>query len=587
MMKKTIFSFLTLLSISTIASAQKLEDGIKFLNYERLTSAKQVFQGLVAANPKDPVAVYWLGQAYIADDQIDSAKSLYQNTLNAGVNDPWIWIGIGEAEILKGGDINAAKQRFEQAITATTTTRGRNKGPNADILNAVGRAMAAGSSTQGDPNYGIDKLNQAAQINPKNPDIFINLGLCYRKLGSDQGGKAFEAFNQAAALDPQNARPFYLIGRIYESQRNKESMNEWYGKAIAADASFAPVYGAYFNYYAEKDVTAAKEYLDKFVANADKDCNTDFFVGDYLLRAGKYQESLQKAKEMEMGNCKNFPAVNLLYAYDYDRMGDSLQAKTYIQKYFAAEDTAKIQPRDYAFAGSLFAKFPDNNDSAIKYLQMAVQKDTVKDEQKQFLIEAGKIAAASGNYGMQLNILQKTEAINGGKLSELEYYNLSKAITDAKSADTVSAFDSTKYLLADSVIQAYIAAYPEKPQGYSFRVRFAKMSDADTSRGLALKPIEQQNQFLKTDTAADSKKSIFINDYYLLIYYAQYAKDLPKEDEYRKAIAVTEEMKTLYPDTNSDEYQFADKTGKQLQDSLDKYEKSKSSNSSGGGKSQK
>ena len=347
------------------------------------------------------------------------------------------------------------------------------------------------------------------------------------------------------------------------------------------------VYGAYFNYYAEKDVNAAKEYSDKFVANADKDCNIDSFVGDYLLRAGKYQESLAKAKEMEMGNCKNFPAVNLLYAYDYDRMGDSLQARTYIQKYFAAEDTAKIRPRDYAFAGSVFAKFPDNNDSAIKYLQIAVQKDTVKDEQKKFLIEAGKIAAASGNYGMQLNILQRTEAINGGKLSELEYYNLSKAITDAKSEDSVSAFDSTKYLLADSVIQAYIAAYPEKPQGYSFRVRFAKMSDADTSRGLALKPIEQQNQFLKTDTAADSKKSIFINDYYLLIYYAQYAKDLPKEEEYRKAIAVTEEMKTLYPDTTSDEYQFADKTGKQLQDSLDKYEKSKNSNSSGGGKSQK
>ena len=249
-------------------------------------------------------------------------------------------------------------------------------------------------------------------------------------------------------------------------------------------------------------------------------------------------------------------------------MGVVLPARSQLQEYFAADKTAKIQPRAYAFAGSIFAKFPDDNDSAIKYLQIAVQKDTVKDDQKKFLIAAGKIAAASGNYGMQLDILRRTEAINGGKLSELEYYNLSKAITDAKTADTVSAFDSSKYLLADSVIQAYIAAYPEKSQGYSFRVRFAKMSDADTSRGLAVIPIEQQNQFLKTDTAADSNKSIFINDYYLLIYYAQYATDLPKEDEYRKAIAVTEEMKTLYHDTTADEYKFADKTSKQNQDTL-------------------
>ena len=64
----------------------------------------------------------------------------------------------------------------------------------------------------------------------------------------------------------------------------------------------------YFNYYKEKDVNTAKEYLDKWVANADKDCETDYFVGDYLFRAGKYQESLQQAKNMEAGNCKNYPS---------------------------------------------------------------------------------------------------------------------------------------------------------------------------------------------------------------------------------------------------------------------------------------
>jgi tetratricopeptide (TPR) repeat protein len=149
----------------------------------------------------------------------------------------------------------------------------------------------------GDPNYGIDKLKQAAQIDQKNADIYINIGLCYRKLGGEQGGQAFEAFRQASAIDPQNPRPYYYIGRIYQSQRNKESMNEWYNKAIAADATFAPVYLQYFQYYSETDVSAAKEYLDKYVANADKDCTTDYFVGDYLFAAGKYQESLQKAKE--------------------------------------------------------------------------------------------------------------------------------------------------------------------------------------------------------------------------------------------------------------------------------------------------
>ena len=227
-------------------------------------------------------------------------------------------------------------------------------------------------------------------------------------------------------------------------------MNEWYDKAIAADATFAPVYLQYFQYYSETDVSAAKEYLDKYVANADKDCTTDFFVGDYLFRAGKYQESLQKAKEMEAGACKDFPRLNVLYAYDYDRLGDSVQAKSYMQKYFAAVSAEAIQPADYAFGGTVLAKFPEETDTAMKYLTMAVEKDTIKENQKEYMVTASKIAAQSGNYGMILSILRTSEKINGGKLSETGYFNLSKNIVDAAAADTTGAFDSTKYLLGDS-----------------------------------------------------------------------------------------------------------------------------------------
>ncbi len=586
-MKKLILSFIGSISICAVVTAQDVNAGIKFLYYERITSAKQTLQKLVSANPKDAQAVYWLGQAYLLNNQLDSAKTIYQNALNAGVNDPLLWVGSGEVDVLKGGDINAAKQKFEQAITATTATKGKNKGqPDPNILDAIGRAMAAGNSQQGDANYGIDKLKQAAQIDPKNPDIYVNLGLCYRKLGGEQGGQAFEAFRQATVINPQYAKAYYLIGRIYQSQHNKESMDEWYGKAIAADATYAPVYAQYFNYYAERDVTAAKEYLDKYVANADKDCKTNFLLGDYLLRAGNYQQSLQAAKQMEMGDCKNYAPINLLYAYDYDRMGDSVQAKTYIQKYFAAATPEEIQPRDYAFGGTVLAKFPGTGDTAVSYLQKAVLLDTVKEEQTEFLNTAAKVAATSGNYGMMLSILHNTEKLKGGKLSETEYFNLAKNIVDAETADSSKSFDSTKYLLGDSVIQAYINAYPDKPQGYSFLSRYAKIADKDSTRGLAIAPIEQYNDFLAKDTAAGNKKTMFSNYYYLLIYYAQYAKDLPKEQEYQKAIDITDKMKTIFTDPASEEYQFADKTGKQLKASLDKYQRSKAGNS-GSSKGQK
>ncbi|MBV9961002.1 MAG: tetratricopeptide repeat protein [Parafilimonas sp.] len=587
-MKKVLLSFLGSISICAVVTAQDVNAGIKFLYYERFTSAKQTFQKLIAANPKDAQAIYWLGQTYIMNDQLDSAKTTYQNGLNAGVNDPYLWVGSGEVDILQGGDVNAAKQKFEQAITATTATKGKNKGnPDPNILDAIGRAMAAGSSTQGDANYGIDKLKQAAQLDPKNADIFINLGLCYRKLGGEHGGEAVTAYQQAIAINGQNARAYYLTGRIYETQRNKESMDEWYGKAISADPAFAPVYLQYFLYYSEKDVTTAKGYLDKYVANADKDCKTDFFVGNYLFRAGKYQESLQQAKNMETNGCGTYSRINVLYAYNYDRLGDSLQAKSYIQKYFSLATPDEIQPPDYAFAGTVYAKFPEMSDTAVTYLKKAVELDTVKEEQQKFMTTASDIAAKSGNYAMILGLLQTSEKLNGGKLSETQYFNLSKGIVDAVGADSGRAFDTARYSAGYSVIQSYITAYPDKPQGYSFLSRYAKLSDKDTTKGLAIAPLQQYNEFLAKDTAAGNKKTMFSNDYYMLIYYAQYAKDAPKEQEYQRAIDITSKMKTIYTDPSSEEYQFADKTGKQLQASLDKYNKSKTGGGTSGGKSQK
>ena len=60
----------------------------------------------------------------------------------------------------------------------------------------------------------------------------------------------------------------------------------------------------------------------------------------------KYQESIAKAKEMENGACKDYASVNVLYAYDYNKLGDSTAAYNAIQKYFASNpDTSNIQPK--------------------------------------------------------------------------------------------------------------------------------------------------------------------------------------------------------------------------------------------------
>jgi hypothetical protein len=49
----------------------------------------------------------------------------------------------------------------------------------------------------GDHMYAIDKLKQAAAIDLTNPDIMINMGINYLKMGGENGGEAVKAYQDA------------------------------------------------------------------------------------------------------------------------------------------------------------------------------------------------------------------------------------------------------------------------------------------------------------------------------------------------------------------------------------------------------
>jgi tetratricopeptide (TPR) repeat protein len=572
-MKKTALTLLALAFTAGLALAQSVDDGIKFLYYQKNKSAKEALQKVVNDKPKDAYAIYWLGQAFLDDDDVPAAKALYQKALTDGVNDPWIWIGMGHVETMEQADINVVKQKFEQAITATTATKGKNKGnPDPAILTAIGRACADGSSKHGDPQYGIEKLKKAVELDVKSPEPYIYMGICYLKLGGDRGGEAVEAFREATVRVPNYAAAFYRIGYIYQSQNNLEAMNEWYGKAIAADITYAPVYFAYFDYYKDKDVNAAKEFLDKYVQYADKDCKTEFFVADYLFRAGKYQESLAKGKTMEAGDCKNFPLIHILFAYNYDRLGDSLTAKAEVEKFLATAPADKITPDHYVLAAKIAAKFPGSEDQALGYLDKAIDNDTSRVNKVGYANAGALILGNAKKYERQVRWFTKALTLKGEAPTEAEYYKISKAAADAVSSAIDTAAVADLFPTADSITNAYISAYPDKPQGYSYRVLIAKKADRDSTKGLALPAIEQYNAFLMKDSITN-KKVIYLNDYYLLIYYAQYQKSLSKAEGYKKAIEVAGKMQTLYPDATSEENKFATQTKNQLQGALDKFEK--------------
>ncbi len=519
-MKKNVFIILAFLFSTAFVRAQSVEDGIKFLYYEKNKSAKETLQKVVSSKPKDAYAIYWLGQAMLADDDIGGAKALYQKALNDGINDPWIWVGTGHVQLLEGGDINSAKQKFEQAITSS---KGK-KAENPDILNAIGRANASGSSKIGDPTYAIEKLKRAAQIDTKNPDILINLGINYLKLGSEKGGEAVQAFTDAITRDPKNAKAFARIGRVYQSQDNKESMNEWYGKAISTDPTYGPVYADYFNYYAERDVNVAKEYLDKFVANSDQDCTTNYFVADYLFRAGKYQESLDKAKAMEAGECKTYPRLGILYAYNYNRLGDSMQAKNYMQQYFAAMPASSIEPADYVLAGNVYGKVSGFEDTAASYLSKAMEIDTVQKNKSKYIDSIASLYKRANRPQERFQWVKKSYSLSATP-SNRDMFDMGEA-----------AFNADSLALSDSIFKMYQAKYPDQMFGYLWRIKVAQKQDSTLTT--AVQPITDYINFLSKDSVQNKANIVYYHSL-LAQYYANTAKDAQGAiNEFQKILEV-------------------------------------------------
>jgi hypothetical protein len=583
-MKKSVALMLAAVFAVQCLTAQVAE-GIKLLHYEKNKSAKEVLQKNYDANSKDPQAIYWLGQAFLAGNGIEvskedvsAAKAIYQKGLQEIGSDAWLLVGMGHVELREGGDLNSAKQKFEQAITATTETKGKNKGkPNAGILTAIGRANADGDSKMGDPIYGIDKLKQAAAIDLVNPDIYIYMGISFQKLGGENGGEAVKAYTEAISRDPKSALAMFRIGIIYKSQNNEELFNQYFDNAKTADPAFPPVYYALYQYYSEKDVTRAKGYLDQYVQTADKDSRNELYQADYLFRAGKYDESLAKAKELDASvGIIAVPRLGVVYAYNYLRKGDSLSSRKYIEEFLTTAPATEIQSSDYKLGIEVLSKFPGSETVAEGFIEKALLADTVKKNQIALINAAADMFGKAKSYQAQLNWMKRGMQIKGS-LTEADHYAL-----------TSSAYNAKAYNQTIEFAKSYMAAHPDKPQPYTFFKRATMANGTDTAA--IIKNLDYLDSVYAHVDIEKHRKAIFLNEYFKINYYVNQFNEIKKRPDFKittkgekspaveeflnicqKAVLVADKMLALYPTAGEENNKYAQDVKATIQKTIEYY----------------
>jgi tetratricopeptide (TPR) repeat protein len=499
---KKIGLLASLILMGNILFAQSIDEGKKFLYYEKFESAQNVFQQMLTKDPNNVDAAYWLGQVYLQNtDYTDTAaaKALYQKTLQANPNSGLIMVGIGEIELMEG-KTNDARNRFETAINLTK------KKEMADILLAVGRANV--DAKAGDAVYAIDKLKQAAERDKKSSEIQNELGDAYRKI--IDGANATIAYQTALDLDPKNARASFMIGRIYETQGYGQEpiYMRYYNDAISEDPKFAPVYYWLYTYYYQRDVNKAREYLNKYVAVADQDSKNCYAEASLYYVSKLYDEAISKADAcIATAGAKPFPNLFGLKAYAYDKKGDSLNAKKSFEEFFAKVNPDKIGPNDFATYGKVLLKFPGQDSLAAVYVDKAVALDTVPEKKLGYvkdiaksLYDAGKFLEAGKWYGKVLDVDH-----NYGKV-ELFYAGYSD-------------YRGGNYKSADSVFKLYQQKFPEDLYGWYLGARSKEGIDSTGALGLAKPDYDKIIQIADTIADKASIKDKLIPAYRYMVAY--------------------------------------------------------------------
>lgn len=531
-MKKTVITFLVsgLLLISGL-KAQTIQEGMNHLYADRFKSASGVFEKLIATNPNNSEAIYWLGQVHFDMDNNALARQLYEKALATNGSAPLILVGLGHAD-LHDNKTADARQKFEAAITAASTK----KGTDPLVLSAIGRANV--DAKAGDFDYAIEKLTAAADKGDKSTETLLQLGNAYRKARpGDGGGDAFKSYKKALELNPSFATASLRLAKIFESQRNWEFVLEYLNDAVKRDPKFAPAYYElfFYNFFRAK-YPEAEEQLTKYIANSDADVQHEYLYAQLCWARKDFACAITKAESVvtSMGD-KTKPKVLKLLADAYFQKGemarlskdsvgamkDYANAKRYSDMYFAKEKKEDLISFDYKLLADILSKTGGTADEVLNTYMKGVELDTVVASKVDFLKQGLAYFKENKLRDKEAIIIEKIIALKP-KPSINDYFDL-----------TLAYYFGGNYARSREEALKMIDKFPDQVYGYEWAFNNAIPVDTLKQDSIAVPDALKLYDFAQKDTAK-FKKQYISTVRYLAAYYINKAKDKEKSLEFFK-----------------------------------------------------
>ncbi|MFT4022629.1 MAG: hypothetical protein QM664_02450, partial [Flavihumibacter sp.] len=280
------------------------------------------------------------------------------------------------------------------------------------------------------------------------------------------------------------------------------------------DPKYAPAYFELYYYYFNRDINKAIGYYDKYMAVTDVTPANDYERTAIDFASRNYDQAIAKAQQnISQQGDKADPRYYKLLAYSYDEKGDSVNAKKYLEDYFAKQSPDDFVPKDYAFRANLLSKFPGNESEALASFDKAIAMDTTTAGRAELMTDAAALAKKTGNRFMEAEILgqlykQKKDPSN------VDLYNWGFA-----------KYQAQQYAVSDSIFTEYINKYPNEIFGYLWKAQSLQAMDTTMEKGLAVQAYEQLAEKAREIDSVKFKGRIVSSYFYLVSYYNDIKKD--------------------------------------------------------------
>lgn len=473
LVKKILIGLLFTLIFFGSIFAQDIETGIKLIKNQKFAGAKHYFSSLLNTKSKAD-ADFYLGQIYFIEGKLDSAKAFYSQGMGADNENPLNYAGMVKINMAEN-DQAAADKNQNEAIDINE------KNPLVYII------LAEAYSQPKVKNYdkGIELLNNALKVDPKNADAYLSLGSIY--LAKNNGTEAIKNFQRVIDNNPDNSEALTLKASVYILINNYEDAVPLLMRAVTADSMYSPAYHSLAELYANlKDYSKAAQYYLEYIEKSEKTPENQRRFAAILYLNKQYTDAINLLKEIIQKEPENPIAIRTI-AYSYLRLGDTQNSMIYFQKLFEMPSVEYLST-DYENYADLLDS-TGNDSLAVVYLNKVVDQDSTR---KDILGKISVLQFKNKKWDGVISALERKKT-----LTSQEYFDLGKAY-----------YFTQNYPKADTTFKILTSKVPDLAIAYFWQARVKTNFDPESDSGLAKPYYEQFVTLSKEDTTKFKKELI-------------------------------------------------------------------------------